>query len=217
MAAAGNHVNRRVLCTAATGPHLELFDVTGPALRAYAERHGYELVTVHERLARGRPAAWDKVALLDSLLATNDLAVWIDADAMVRDGAPDIASALRPRRFMHLAVHHTAQGVIPNTGVLALRGGGSSRAFLRAVWHERRFVHDRWWENAAINHLLGYRSVPVAGVRRVVPSRWHAGVGILDRAWNSIPEDPSTAPYITHYPGIPLEERLRRLGRDAAA
>jgi hypothetical protein len=207
----------RVVCTLASGPHLELFDVTAPALARYAERFGYEFVPVHERLDRGRPAAWDKVVLLHSLARKHDLVVWVDADALVLDRAPDIATALSDRRPVHLVEHRSGRGCIPNTGVLALRGGARTQRFLEAVWNERAFVHDRWWENAAVNHLLGYRDFPYLGVRPVVPSRWRLAVGRLDRAWNSIPEDAAPDPYIVHFPGVALDVRLRELERAAAA
>jgi hypothetical protein len=207
-------VNERVLCTMAYGRHLELFDVTGPALERYASAHGYELVVLHERLARGRPPAWDKVVLLHSLVEERDLVVWVDCDALILDGAPDIAGALAPDRFLHLVEHRTPRGRVPNTGVLAMQGGERSARFLDRVWSQRRFVNDRWWENAAVNHLLGYRGV--AGSRPVVPSRWRAGVGFLDCSWNSIPEDPSPRPHVVHFPGVPLEQRLHELRRHAA-
>lgn len=204
-----------VVCTVATGPHLVLFDVTGPPLRAYAERFGYEFVAVHERLAPGRPAAWDKVELLRALVESHELVVWVDADAIVLPHAPDIATALRPRAFMHLVEHDAGAGRIPNSGVVALRGGDRSARFLERVWAQTRFINDRWWENAAINHLLGYRTIPLWGTHPVVPSRWRVGCRFLDGAWNSIPECPAPAPFVVHFPGIPLDERLTRL-RDLA-
>ncbi len=207
-------MNRKVLCTAAFGRHVELFDVTGPALERYANVHGYDLVVQRERLARGRPPAWDKVVLLHALVADRDLVVWIDCDALVLDGAPDVAEALQTDRFLHLVEHRSAHGRIPNTGVLALRGGDRATRFLDCVWAQRRFVEHRWWENAAVNHLLGYRHV--FGSRRLMPSRWRSGVGFLDRKWNSIPDDPSPQPHVVHFPGIPLDDRLRELRRCAA-
>jgi hypothetical protein len=207
-------VNRKVLCTAAFGRHVELLDVTGPALERYADAHGYELLVQRERLARGRPAAWDKVVLLHALLAERDLVVWIDCDALVLDGAPDIADALEADSFLHLVEHRSAHGRIPNTGVLALRSGERATQFLDRVWEQRRFVEHRWWENAAVNHLLGYRHV--LGSRRLMPSQWRRGIGFLDRKWNSIPDDPSPQPHIVHFPGIPIDDRLRELNRYAA-
>jgi hypothetical protein len=207
-------VSAKVLCSTAFGPHLELFDVTGPALERYADRHGYELLVAHERLSRGRPPAWDKIVMLHSLVARHELVVWIDADALVLDGAPDIAGALARNRFLHLVEHRTSRGRVPNTGVLALQGGGRSKRFLEHVWAQRRFVHDRWWENAAVNHVLGYRQV--RGVRPIATSQWRGRVGFLDRAWNSIPDDPSARPHVVHFPGMPLDERLHELRRHAA-
>jgi hypothetical protein len=207
-------VNRRTLCTTAFGRHLELFDITGPALERYAERHNYEFVVLHERLAGGRPPAWDKIVLLHSLVAESDLVVWIDCDALVLDGAPDIADDLTPDRFGHLVEHRTGSGRVPNTGVMALRGGERSAKFLDVVWSQTQFVDDRWWDNAAVNHVLGYRDV--FGVRPVVPSRWRREVGFLDGAWNSIPDDPAPRPHILHFPGRPMDDRLRELRRCAA-
>jgi hypothetical protein len=207
-------VNPRALCTMAYGPHLEMFEVTGPAMQRYAAAFGYELIVLHERLARGRPPAWDKVVLLHSLVEERELVVWVDCDALVLDRAPDIAGALDGNRFLHLVEHRTGGGRVPNTGVVALRGGARSANFLDEVWAQRRFVHHRWWENAAVNHLLGYRNV--AGMRPLFPSRWRAATGFLDRAWNSVPGDPSPDPYVVHFPGVPLDERLHALRRHAA-
>jgi hypothetical protein len=211
---AGGTGPTKVVCTTAYGRHLELFDVTGPALERYAGRHGYELVVAHERLTRGRPPAWDKIVMLHSLVASHDLVVWIDTDALVFDGAPDIAGALTPNRFLHLVEHRTSRGRVPNTGVLALQGGTRSQRFLEHVWAQRRFVDDRWWENAAVNHVLGYRQL--RGVRPIAPSQWRSGVGLLEREWNSIPDDSSARPHVVHFPGIPLDDRLRELRRHAA-
>jgi hypothetical protein len=200
---------RRILCTLAHGPHLALFDITAPALERYSKNHGYEFVGVTERLEPSRPAAWDKVVLMHELASDNALVVWIDADAVVCDGAPDIADALQPRRFIHLVEHRVARGRVPNTGVIAIRGGSTSRRFLDRVWSQRRMVHNEWWENAATLHLLGYRNV--GGFRPVVPTRWRLGMGVLDKAWNSIPDDPAPRPYVVHYPGLPLAARLAAL------
>ena len=96
-----------------------------------------------------------------------------------------------------------------------LRGGPVSVRFLDRVWAQRRFVNDKWWENAAILHLLGYRDRD--GLRPAVPSPWRLGYATLDRAWNSIPADPAPEPHIMHFPGLPLADRLLQLERAASA
>jgi hypothetical protein len=199
----------RAVCTMAHGPHLALLDVTGPALARYAERHGYEAIEIRHRLDPSRPASWDKVVLLHALVQKFELVVWVDADALVLDDAPDIARALRSRRFLHLVEHRIPHGRVPNAGVAVLRGGPVSARFLDRVWSLHRYANDRWWENAAILHLLGYRDRD--GMRPVVPSPWRLGFGVLDKAWNSIPADPAPRPHIVHFPGIPLADRLQLL------
>lgn len=195
-----------VVCTMAHGPHLALLDVTGPAMGRYAERHGFEMVEVRHRLDPSRPVSWDKVVLLRALVRQFDVVMWVDADALVLDRAPAITEHLQPRRFLHMVEHRVNDGLVPNAGVLALRGGRRSELFLERVWTHRRFVQHRWWENAAILHLLGYR--PVEGMRPWAPSPWRLGLGLLDVAWNSIPADSSPRPYIAHFPGMTLDERL---------
>jgi hypothetical protein len=200
---------RRAVCTMAHGPHLALLDITGPAIARYAERHGYEAIEVRHRIDATRPVSWDKVALLRSLVTSYDLVVWVDADALVLDRAPDIEASLRPRRFLHLVEHRIDHHRVPNAGVIAMRGGRTSAAFLDRIWSARRFVHDKWWENAAILHLLGYRELH--GLRPVLPSPWRLGMGTLPNLWNSIPADRAPDPYIAHFPGMELTKRLELL------
>ena len=77
------------------------------------------------------------------------------------------------------------------------------------MWRKTEYAHHEWWENAAVLSLLGYRlQRPVRPVR---PSPWRLGVGLLDRAWNSIPEDASPTPRIAHFPGLPLADRAHQL------
>jgi hypothetical protein len=200
-----------VVCTIATGPHLEMYDVTGPSLARYAARYGYDFVPVHERLSLARPPAWDKVELLRALVDEYDLVFWVDDDAIVLADAPDIATALRPNAFMHLVEHRTDVGRVPNSGVVALRGGKRSARFLETVWNQTQFIHDKWWENAAIIRLLGYRNIPTRGLQPVVPSPWRIGCSFIDGRWNSIAESPAPDPYIVHFPGIPLPDRIAQL------
>jgi hypothetical protein len=200
---------RRAICTMAHGSHVPLLDVTAPTFARYAERFGYDYIEVRHRLAPNLPVSWDKVPLLQSLVPNYDVVVWFDADAMIRDDAPDIAAAMRPRRFLHMVEHRVNGSRIPNAGVIALRGGRVSKRFLDAVWKQRQFVADKWWENAAMLHLLGYRDLE--GLRPVVPSVWRLGFATLDNAWNSIPEDPAARPFVVHCAGIPFAQRLEYL------
>ncbi len=73
-----------------------------PLWRAYAERHGYELVCLTAPLDRGeraraRSPAWQKCLVLEQPFARDfDRVVWIDADVAIRPGAPPIHAGVPP-------------------------------------------------------------------------------------------------------------------------
>ena len=204
-----------VICTMAHGPHRQLLEVTRPALERYGERHGYDVQVVESRLAPARPVSWGKIALLHSLVASYRVVCWVDADALVLDGAPDIRNDLRGPPFLHLVEHRVQGERRPNAGVMVLRGGRLAARFLERVWDQHQFVQHMWWESAAVAHLLGYRVSPT--MRPARASAWRPLVGFLDRSWNSIPHDPSPQPHIVHFPGLPLPERRDALAAAASS
>ena len=206
---------RKVLCTMAIGRHRELLEITQPAFDGYADRHGYDVIVLDRTLAPTRAPSWSKVPLLHDLVQRYDLALWVDCDAAIVDDSVDIADVLEPRAFLNLVEHRLPSGRVPNCGVIAMRGGARSRAFLDRVWRKTEYADHEWWENAAVLSLLGYRlQRPVRPVR---PSPWRLGAGFLDRSWNSIPDDPAPRPRIAHFPGLPLADRAQQLRTAAAA
>jgi hypothetical protein len=200
---------RKALCTIAHGPHRELLDLARPTLELYADEHGYDLHVVEHRLAPHRPPSWGKVLLLHQLVQAYDLVLWVDSDALFVDVTRDVADGLRPGRFLHLVAHRFGHERLFNCGVMVLRGGALSRRFLELVWNQHDLVQHEWWENAAVLRVLGYRLERPVRPARLSP--WRAGVGRLDRAWNSIPTDPSPAPVIAHFPGMTQSERLEAM------
>jgi len=203
---------RKVLCTLAVGRHAELLEIARPTFVDFADRHGYDFFALDRTLAPHRAASWSKIPLLHDLVQRYDLAVWVDSDAVIVDPTVDIAAVMEPRRFVHLVEHNLPDGRVPNCGVMALRGGRRARRFLERVWRAAQYAQHEWWENAAVLDALGYRlRKPVRPAR---PSVWRLGLGGLAVEWNSIPDDPAVRPRIAHFPGLPFEERLRRM--DAA-
>jgi hypothetical protein len=199
----------RVLCSIGAGPHAALLDVSEPTFRQYADRHGYELVTAREADPQ-RPPPWAKVALLRDALQRFDLAVWIDADAVIVDDRDDIAADLAPDKQLGLVSH----GAVPNTGVMVWRAGDFAQSLLAEMWANTRRIHHPWWENAALLDALGY---PVPSFnrldrfrrRRARPSRYLAGVQFLAPEWNWTYLARVPNPRIVHCVGVPVDQRLR--------
>lgn len=207
----------RVICTAATGPFTELLDINLPVLRAYAKRHRFDLVTVTDDTACGRPAAWGKIPIILRLLASYQVVVWLDADTIIVDPSRNIADELRPGKDLYLVEHYHERGVTANTAVFMLRSGACAKCLPIRAWNRTDYLHHQWWENAAIMELLGYRVDPVPCVHeRRTP--WRDRTHFLDIAWNSMPfHITSPGPVINHYGGQPLEVRRARMLADRAA
>lgn len=222
-------VPRKAICSIGSGPHAELLALSRPTFAAYAERHGYELITTDVAPA-DRPPAWAKVPLVRELLGSFDVVVWLDADALVVDPDADIAAELQPGNHFGLVQHRLNGALRPNTGVMVLRAGPRASALLEHVWRARRYIRHPWWENAAVVDALGYdlpaslrpgvagrvhrlaarlpgRSAEPGGPAR--PSPFLQGTQFLSNEWNSIFGDMAERPRIVHCLGTPLEQRRR--------
>jgi galactosyl transferase GMA12/MNN10 family len=194
----------KALCTVATGPFVELLEITRPTFETFARRHGWELVVVREDRSAGRPAAWAKVPIVRDLLADHDVVAWIDADAVIVDDTVNLVSELRPFKRLYLVEHHNEPSgeVTANTGVLMLRAGRWTNSFLDAVWAQEDLINHRWWENAAIMRLLGYRIDPQPAGRERRP----AGSGACGS---------STSPGTACRTGMAARRRVSRTTRDS--
>lgn len=205
-----------MICTAATGQHVELLEITLPVLTAYARRHRFDLVDVRHDTAFGRPASWGKIPIIRGLLEAYELVVWVDADAIIVDLERDITEELRPAKDLYLVEHRNETDAAANAGVLMLRSGAWSRALLAAMWGSVERIDHHWWENAALLDLLGYSidSHPW-GIVRSTP--WLERTRFIDVAWNTMPSQPWFAgprAVVKHYGGWPHERRRSEMLRD---
>ena len=204
---------RKALVSIGTGPQRKLLALARRTFEPYAERHGYDLVLRTEPIDTTRPPAWSKIRLLRELALDYDVLVWLDCDLMIVDGRADIAAELGDQHLLCLVEHEVGQGRMPNSGVMVLRGGEQAAAFLDDVWAQERYAEHRWWENAAICHLLGYGLDPPRPVRETPLLR---ATKLLSPRWNAIRDAPVRRARIRHYPGYSLKTRMAFMLRDLA-
>jgi hypothetical protein len=198
----------RVLVSLGTGKQQKLLRLASVSFRRYARRHGYELSLHTEVVDSARPPAWSKVALIRRLLEQHEVVLWLDADLVVMRSDRDIASELPEDRFLAM-VEHTVEGKAnPNTGVMVIRSGDEARRFFDEVWESTEYLNHRWWEQAAVMHLLGYD--PDTGAR-VRDSEWSDRIHWLGKEWNSIRDDPAPSPRIRHWPGFTVTRRFAEM------
>ena len=168
---------------------------------------GSELALYTETLDPSRPTPWSKIVLLRRLAASYDLLLWLDADLVIVDRSLDIASEQEEERFLYLVEHQTQEGRMPNSGVMLLRGGGETIAFLDDVYAQEDLVHHRWWER---------RDLPAARVPARPDRAGHAHAAAHRpheadlAAWNAIRNSPVSKPRIRHYPGYSLKTTVPR-------
>lgn len=152
---------RRVLTTFGFGADCErLMTLSVPTFARYADAHGYDLfVPCGSYFARWnsvldeRCASWLKVLAIRDLLESHDEVLWIDCDVVVLKFDKDISDDLTPAP-LHMVVHRTEDGEVPNCGVWHVRKQAAET--LESLWQHAGFRRSGgWWEQAALIHVLG--------------------------------------------------------------
>lgn len=191
-------------------------DLARASFARYCRDQGYELLLPRVFRAE-RPAPWHKIEVLRAVLDEDpDLAIWIDADAMIVRPECPAHTELPPDRDLGLVKHQIDGKEVVNTGVMLLRNTRPVRELLDEIWHREEYLEHPWWENAAAMDVLGYREAFGGGRSDEPDPRWESRIRWLGEEWNSLPEIcEAEEPIITHYAGRPREYRLERMRADA--
>ncbi|MDF2659980.1 MAG: hypothetical protein K0Q94_2771 [Paenibacillus sp.] len=207
--------SRMLVCSLAVGePHVSCMRWMAPTARYYAGRHRMDhllLPLYHTKLDPSRPTAWSKVIVLNHMLKLYDTVMWLDADTIIVNPGVDIRSELDPLVPVHMVAHRLGRRTIPNTGVWVCRNDPRTFELLEAIWNHTEFVHDGWWEQAALMDLIGYE--PRGRVCRFrEPTAFTPYVRFLNEKWNSRYAAPASETYILHYsgPDKPLADMERK-------
>lgn len=210
----------RVIVTYADGGHEELLDVALPTYRAFADRHGYEIV-IGEKMT-DFPPAWNKIPLLLSTLRDKRISevVWFDCDLIIVDPSEDFP-LISAGKSHSLVRHFEDNSEVPNSGVW--RVTKDCIPLLEQMSELQVFRTHGWWEQAALMTLMGY-SVPSEGslfsdtkCQNKYRTTWYENCQFMRLCWNSHPNYRSDRPRIVHcsYPDMTQRiEVMRRLVKD---
>ena len=165
-----------------------------------------------------RPIAWHRVRFIPELFDEGfEYVVWIDADALFMDFTQDVRSLLKPGKDLYLVQHHETgeSGPVPNTGFMIIRNSEWSRWLFHSIWQLDKYVHHKWWENAALIDLLGYRHL--LGGEYEPNNDILQYIEFLPEKWNHIPRANVHVrrPVIKHFAGRSTEERRRLMQQSA--
>lgn len=208
----------RCIVTYAADAHEELLDVALPTYRAFAERHGYDLV-VGKKMT-DLPPAWNKVPLLLDALDHYDEVVWFDCDMIVVDPSEDFPP-MSEGKLHALVRHFEHSSEVPNSGMWRLTK--AMGVLLKEMAQLVVFTNHGWWEQAALMTLMGYTvppegsEFPLTKCRCVCPTLWQKACHFMRLCWNSHPNYRAEHPRIVHcsYPNMPQRlEVMRALVKD---
>jgi len=171
---------RRVLATGHIGSDFDrIAEITYPAMRSYADRHGMWFSGAQLTPRGGRPAPWLKLERIAECFVDFDEVLWLDTDVLVVDESLSIFSEFTDEAIQALADVTAYPERHLNTGVWALRK--HMLPYLLAAAMSDEFVHHSWWEQAAMHHLMRTHHIPTT---------------VLGEEWN-------------HWDGSPAEIRPR--------
>lgn len=159
---------------------------------AYAERNGYDYVYVERPGVTPmlRECAWLKVPLIAEILGSGrPWALFLDADAEVKEKAPPVETILEPDHTLYMAEGFSGR---LNSGVILARQSPEVIDFLEkitALALEPLPADDdvHWGENG---HFIYY-------------GKSFDGLKVIPWLWNNN-RDPEAEDYIRHYSGGPM-------------
>lgn len=188
--------------------------LTMPRLRAYAERHGFQLSIKENMHADGLPVSWGKVEIIrDALKSGSEDLFWIDADALIVLPDQDIRDYTEGSGDLYVAWHgpEAARIVWPefvphfNVGVMFIRNTPWAHDFLARVWDWRGKLKHFWSDQAAFHYELGYLSILGMG-QDIDNLADRSHIARLDCRWNTLPGGVLTDdPIVHHYAGLGSE------------
>jgi hypothetical protein len=222
---------KKAIVTAA-GPNMMplLENYALPTFERFADEHGYSVCVKKlendDRDRNGtqaRTARWMKFSLLRNALSDYSIAVWLDADVMIRRTDEDVADNLHPDGFQALSLEQvpSEKRTNPNTGVWVMRSCQKAFDFLDAA-EAAGEQPGKWMDQAAVMKALDWEMGEDHDYRWARPGRgndYMQGTTWLPTGWNQPYLERSNnreacegraivaEPHAIHYMGMHIEER----------
>jgi hypothetical protein len=156
-----------------------------PNKEAYCARHGYDYLLSHETLAPERPAAWNKVRLLQKYIKDYDWLFWNDADTLIANPDRRLEDLVDPNYPFIVG----SDGSL-NTGNLLVHNVPEIEGALEEWWNEDGDIFHFLWEQKALAELIER------------DSWWAAHVQVVPQAvMNAYPVTYQPGDFLVHFAG----------------
>lgn len=178
----------------------------------YAALHKFDAVVLDNR-SSDRPLPWHKILVIEKLFSEGyEFVFWIDADAVFVRFDLNIADEIEDGKELYLVKHIIDGKETPNTGVFLIHNSDFSKDILSRIWNMHEYINHRWWENAALIDLLGFRELLKEGEVNNINTELLKKIKWLDVCWNSLPGlCESKHQIINHYAGRTFDFRLENM------
>lgn len=198
------------MISGAVGEVEPFYQIAKATHEAYAERHGYEYLSGPWD-TNGRHPYWMKLAAILQVWHKYDEILWVDADVVITDDAPDIFDSLPAEKWLGAVEHVTHEGQVFNVGVMAIRTTEKAHALFRKAWRGyAKYAHHKWPDQAPVMALLGYDTrIPVV---RGPDTEYAKGLELLGHEWNALPRYGQMGHFL-HFAGMNTAGRVQLLQR----
>lgn len=172
----------------------------------YVQKHGYELIDNEHCIDTSRPLPWSKVRLVQSVLESTDIVLWLDGDTMVTNHnyTLDELLIMFPRSkdmFIGKDLHNI------NSGVFMIRNTPKSKEFLEDVYAQTDCINNVWWEQASMIRLMVTYYNDIA---HIVPQRhmriFNGYPSCIDASYPHREQD-----FIIHFPSLKNEKLAKEI------
>jgi len=193
----------------------ELFGITFPKIKEYANKYNYEFHYVTATLDNTRHIAWSKIVfILQQMLdyPDYDFYTWIDDDVYITNDEIDIYKTIQQYDFDCLLF---SEDVVPecclNSGIIIIKNNPNTIELLNKIYNMveecgTRFAHN-WEQDAFIKYFNSYMINPKEIV--IIP---HKIIQSFYRNYD-LPENLrwQKKDFAAHITGMPIETRLKIL------
>lgn len=187
---------RYILTQNYTIEHKDLYDITGPINKEYAEKNGFEYISSNIKRCTDRNYWWEKISWLRELLPTldeGDMVVYVDCDSLCLSG--DLKSALHDGcEYGMVQMRHGFGGSEIadwyNAGVIMMLNTFTVRDFLKRVWNRNDENDER-----SINKELKYLNYKIGNSKPICSlgtewNCWDNNINLTDdiciKSWHGV-------------------------------
>lgn len=144
--------------------------------KEYCRKHGYDYICprsiddVYDK--EERPFSWYKIKLVQKLVQNYDYVLWTDADTRVNNMDAKIEDLAEYMGKNHVCLINVSNFEMSHlqAGVFLVKKTPKTGAWLEAVWSQRQFLNNIWWEQMAMIHLFASRYSEWSSMLAILPA-----------------------------------------------